>query len=73
MALKGWRSSRSRRPPGVVAARINPDTGLRVAEAGGGVAEYFYQEFLPPEQDNLAGGAATWRSRPPEEVKNQLF
>jgi hypothetical protein len=54
----------------VVAARINPDTGLRTDEAGGGVPDFFYQEFLPPEQDNLAGGNLV---RPPEEVRNQLF
>jgi penicillin-binding protein 1A len=63
-------------PEGVVQARINPETGLRSPE-GGGIVEYFYQEFLPAEQDGAApslqspvmpGGA-----KPPEEVKSQLF
>ncbi len=59
-------------PAGVIAARINPETGLRVDEAGGGVPDYFYQEFLPAEQDNLVG-RGNLGSRPPEEVRNQLF
>ena len=71
VALRGVAEQPLTPPAGVVAARVNPDTGLRVDEAGGGVSDYFYQEFLPPEQDNLAGG--NLGSRPPEEVKNQLF
>lgn len=35
-------------PPGVVQAKVNPVTGLRVDEDQGGLYEYFYQEFLPP-------------------------
>jgi penicillin-binding protein 1A len=63
-------------PEGVVQARINPETGLRSPE-GRGIAEYFYQEFLPAERDSAApplqspgmpGGA-----KPPEEIKSQLF
>jgi penicillin-binding protein 1A len=72
VALRGVAEQPLAPPAGVIAARINPDTGLRVDEAGGGVPDYFYQEFLPPEQDNLAGGG-NLGSRPPEEVKNQLF
>jgi penicillin-binding protein 1A len=72
VALRGVSEQPFTPPTGVVAARINPDTGLRVDEAGGGVPDFFYQEFLPPEQDNLAGGG-NLGSRPPEEVKNQLF
>ena len=71
VALRGVPEQPFTPPTGVVAARINPDTGLRVDEAGGGVPDFFYQEFLPPEQDNLAGG--NLGSRPPEEVRNQLF
>ena len=53
----------------VVVARINPETGLRVAD--GGLPDYFYQEFLPQEQETVAGGQLG--DRPPEEVRNQLF
>ncbi|HEY3327177.1 MAG TPA: penicillin-binding protein 1A [Novimethylophilus sp.] len=35
-------------PPGVVQAKVNPLTGLRVDENESGLYEYFYQEFLPP-------------------------
>ncbi len=35
-------------PEGVVQAKINPATGLRVDESESGIYEYFYQEFLPP-------------------------
>jgi penicillin-binding protein 1A len=58
-------------PPGVVVARIDPDTGQRVAEGGGGIADYFYQEFQPGEQENVAGGHLG--DRPAEEIRNQLF
>ena len=42
--------------------RINPDTGLRVADAQAGVVDYFYQEFLPPEQETLVGGVTGRRA-----------
>jgi penicillin-binding protein 1A len=71
VALRGVPEQPFTPPTGVVSARINPDTGLRVDAAGGGVPDYFYQEFVPPEQDNLAGG--NLGNRPPEEVRNQLF
>jgi penicillin-binding protein 1A len=35
-------------PPGVVTAKINPETGLR--DAAGTVTEQFLEEQLPPEQ-----------------------
>ena len=65
-------------PEGVVQASINPETGLR--DPGGGVIDYFYQEFLPGEQDG-APPAGQWPAaplapgsvKPPEEVKSQLF
>src|SRR5687768_17341085 len=55
-------------PGGVVAVRINPETGLRMAEAGG-IADFFYSEFVPPEQETVAAGQIG--ERPPEEVRNQ--
>ena len=61
-------------PEGVVQAQINPETGLRDSN-GRGVVDYFYQEFLPAERDtesappiHVPGG-----TKPPEEVKSQLF
>jgi penicillin-binding protein 1A len=65
-------------PEGVVQARINPETGLR--DPGGAIADYFYQEFLPGEQDGapperppLSSPVAPGGVKPPEEVKSQLF
>jgi penicillin-binding protein 1A len=47
-------------PEGVVQAKINPLTGLRTGEGESGLFEYFYQEFLPPEENsnesNVLGG-----------------
>ncbi|MCX7627253.1 MAG: penicillin-binding protein 1A [Methylophilaceae bacterium] len=38
-------------PPGVVQAKIDPHSGLRMGEGESGFYEYFYQEFLPPMAD----------------------
>jgi len=70
--LKGVPEQPLTPPNGVVAMRVNPDTGLRMADAQGGVVDYFYNEFLPPEQETLIGGV-TGGDRPREEVRNQLF
>jgi len=47
-------------PDGVVQAKINPLTGLRTGEEESGLFEYFYQEYLPPEESsgesNILGG-----------------
>jgi penicillin-binding protein 1A len=47
-------------PDGVVQAKINPLTGLRTSEGESGLFEYFYQEYLPPEENsgesNVLGG-----------------
>ena len=59
-------------PNGVVAMRVNPDTGLRVADSKEGIVDYFYKEFLPPEHETLIGGVMGGE-RPREEVRNQLF
>ena len=70
--LKGVPEQPLTPPNGVVAMRVNPDTGLRMADAQGGIVDYFYNEFLPPEQETLIGGV-TGGDRPREEVRNQLF
>ena len=71
-ALKGVPEQPLSPPGGVVSVRVNPDTGMRVAEAQGGIVDYFYQEFLPPEHETLVGGVMGG-DRPREEVRNQLF
>jgi len=58
-------------PDGVVALYVNPDTGLRVADAQAGVVDFFYQEFPPPAQETLIGGVLSGER--PEDVRNQLF
>jgi penicillin-binding protein 1A len=45
--LKGVEEQVRTPPEGVVQARINPETGLRIAGGSGGIVDYFYQEFLP--------------------------
>jgi len=71
-ALKGVPEQPLPQPNGVVAMRINPETGLRIADTQAGIVDYFYQEFLPPEHETLIGGV-TGGDRPREEVRNQLF
>ena len=70
--LKGTPEQQLSPPNGVVAVRVNPETGLRVADAQAGVVDYFYREFLPPEHETLVGGVMGG-DRPREEVRNQLF
>ena len=69
--LKGVPERQLGAPEGVLAVRVNPDTGLRVADSQPGVTDFFYQEFLPGA--GSAGGLAPDVERPPEEVRNQLF
>lgn len=71
-ALKGVPEQPLVPPEGVVALRVNPDTGLRVADAQAGIVDYFYQEFPPPEHETLVGGVMGGE-RPPEDARNQLF
>jgi penicillin-binding protein 1A len=69
--LKGVPEEPLSPPPGVVPARVDPGTGLRVVDGWGGTPDFFYQEFLPPEHDPSAGFALG--EKPSEEVRNQLF
>lgn len=69
--LKGVPERQLGAPEGVLAVRVSPDTGLRVADGQPGVTDFFYQEFLPGASS--AGGLAPDIERPPEEVRNQLF
>ena len=58
-------------PDGVIGVRINPETGLKVADAQPGLLDYFYQEFPPGEAETLIGGVTGGERR--DEVQNQLF
>ena len=65
-------------PSGVVQAKIDPLTGLRVGEDESGLYEYFYQEFLPPlepsSEDNLFDGKAPEEQEEAAPVQqDQLF
>jgi penicillin-binding protein 1A len=72
VVLKGVAEQPFTPPPGVVAVRVSPETGLRIPDGEGGVVDYFYQEFLPAEGGSAAAFPAGGE-RPPEEVRNQLF
>ncbi len=73
--LKGVEEQPRSAPEGVVQARINPETGLRLSS--GGIVDYFYQEFLPPVEQDSSDAAAQFGSpgamKPAEEIKSQLF
>ncbi len=58
-------------PQGVVAVNINPTTGLREPSGASKTLEWFYQEAQPPTGDDSS--FARDASRPPEEVRNQIF
>ncbi len=66
-------------PNGVLQARIDPATGMRRDDEAGGLFEYFYQEYLPPDSggdtsSNIVGGekpAGAADSSPVDE--DQLF
>jgi penicillin-binding protein 1A len=69
--LKGVPETEISPPPGVVAVNINPTTGLREPGGASRTTEYFYQESQPPIGDDSS--FARDGTRPPEEVKNQIF
>ncbi|QJR13245.1 penicillin-binding protein 1A [Usitatibacter palustris] len=58
-------------PSGVVAVNINPVTGLREADARSKLMEFFYAESQPAMGEE--GAFARDATRPPEEVRNQIF
>jgi penicillin-binding protein 1A len=67
-ALKGTKNTEFPVPDGIVAVKINPDTGLR-DESGGGLVEYFFSEFPPRSRDEGLGPAAS----PGKDIRDQLF
>jgi penicillin-binding protein 1A len=74
VVMKGVEEQTHSVPEGVVQARINPETGLRDPE-GKGIVEYFYQEYQPADRDSESAplGTVPGSSKPPEDVKSQLF
>ena len=51
-------------PEGVVAAHINPETGLRDPEDRHGLLEFFFHENLPPEGEPVVDAASPAGSTP---------
>jgi len=70
-ALQGVPEQPFAPPPGVITARVDPDTGLRVAEGHPGIPDFFYQEFPPPE--GAVASAVFGGGAPAEDIRNQLF
>jgi penicillin-binding protein 1A len=66
--LKGTPVTETAPPDGVVAVKVNADTGLR-DDSGGGLIEYFFSEFPPRGRDeSLNPGGA-----PGKDIRDQLF
>jgi len=51
-------------PDGVVSVKINLQTGLRAGDTEGGLYEYFYNEYVPPEVSSDADGGAFMEAPP---------
>jgi penicillin-binding protein 1A len=65
--LKGTPEATIPMPDGILAVKINPDSGLR--DDNGSLTEYFYAEFPPRgREDSPAPGAA-----PSRDIRDQLF
>ncbi|HJQ64526.1 MAG TPA: PBP1A family penicillin-binding protein, partial [Burkholderiales bacterium] len=71
VALQGVPEQLFSPPPGVMTARVDPDTGFRVADGQAGITDFFYQEFQPPE--SAVASAVLGSDHPAEDVRNQLF
>jgi penicillin-binding protein 1A len=71
-ALKGVEEQPLEIPEGIVMARINSGSGLRVTDNSPGVLDYFYSEYLPPLASETPA-PATPNGRDGQEVRNQLF
>jgi penicillin-binding protein 1A len=60
-------------PEGVVAARIDPETGLRQPNGKDTMIEYFYHENLPPEDETPAPSETPSEPRGSEDIKNEIY
>jgi penicillin-binding protein 1A len=72
-ALKNVAEEHPDPPEGIIAARISPTSGLRVADTAPGVIDYFYAEYLPAKVLEDAAPLADSAPRDGQEVRNQLF
>jgi penicillin-binding protein 1A len=83
VVLKGTAEQPFGPPPGVMTARVDPDTGLKATDGYGGIVDYFYQEFGPPEGGAITFGAAATAvpggpfsataDRPVDDLRQPLF
>ena len=69
-ALKGTPETTLPVPDGIVAVRINADTGLR--DESGTISEYFLAEFPPRSRDDSLTHPAT-PGQPGRDIREQLF
>jgi penicillin-binding protein 1A len=63
-------------PEGVVAARIDPDNGLRTAASQSSMIEYFYHENMPAEEELVPpepGVPTPTQPRRPEDIRNEIY
>ena len=72
-ALKGLPETARQVPEGVVTVRVNPATGLREPDGKSGIVEYFFQEYVPGEQDPAAEGSGSGAPGTGEDVRSQIF
>jgi penicillin-binding protein 1A len=70
-ALKGVPEEVRDPPPGVVALRIDPDTGLR--DDSSRLSDWFYAEFTPRMSQDVLAPALMPGSAPARDVRDQLF
>ena len=70
-ALKGVPEESRDAPPGVVAVRINPDTGLR--DDTSKLSDWFLAEFTPRLAQDALAPAAMPGTAPARDVRDQLF
>lgn len=67
-ALKGVPEKPLVPPEGVVAVKVNPETGLR---DDAGVSEYFFAEFMPAARSEGLGAQVPGRTQ--QDVRDQIF
>ena len=66
--LKGTREAVLPMPDGIVAAKINADTGLR--DDGGTITDFFFAEFPPRGRDDSFSPPS---GAPGKDIRDQLF
>ena len=69
-ALKGTPPAESPQPPGIVAARINAESGLR--DNSGTLTDYFLAEFPPRGREEGLGPDAAGAA-PGKDIREQIF